>query len=74
MSSHRFEGKSGERNNRTKGETRGMKALENSPILVDSAGAVISGHCRLLAARLLGLPDVRVVVVPAPQANLRPRQ
>jgi ParB-like chromosome segregation protein Spo0J len=49
-------------------------SLAENPIIVDSAGVVIAGHCRLVAARLLGLPDVRVVVVPAPQATLGPQQ
>ena len=49
-------------------------SMAENPIIVTSAGVVISGHCRLLAARLLGLSDVRVRVVPAPQATKRPRQ
>jgi ParB-like chromosome segregation protein Spo0J len=49
-------------------------SLAENPIIVNSAGVVISGHCRLLAARLLGIPDVRVAVAPAPQATEGPRQ
>jgi ParB-like chromosome segregation protein Spo0J len=49
-------------------------SLAENPIIVDSAGVVIAGHCRLLAARLLGLPDLCVVVVPTAQATQRPQQ
>jgi ParB-like chromosome segregation protein Spo0J len=44
-------------------------SLAENPIIVDSAGVVISGHGRLLAARLLGLDDLPVVEVPAQHAK-----
>lgn len=34
-----------------------------NPILVDSRDGIIAGHCRLLAARKLGLPEVPVIVL-----------
>lgn len=34
-----------------------------SPLLVDSKDGIIAGHGRLLAARLLGLPEVPVIVL-----------
>ncbi len=33
-----------------------------SPILVDEAGGIIAGHCRVMAARKLGIADVPVMV------------
>lgn len=33
-----------------------------SPVLIDEAGTIIAGHCRILAGRLLGLSAVPVMV------------
>src|SRR5580700_9378611 len=32
------------------------------PVLIDPAGGIIAGHCRVMAAKLLGLADVPVMV------------
>lgn len=32
------------------------------PVLVDEEGLILAGHCRLMAARMLGLPEVPVMV------------
>ncbi|MBF0418342.1 MAG: site-specific DNA-methyltransferase, partial [Magnetococcales bacterium] len=35
----------------------------NNPILVDGKDGIIAGHCRLMAARKIGLTDVPVIVL-----------
>ena len=35
----------------------------NNPVLVDTAGGIIAGHGRVLAARKLGLSEVPVIVL-----------
>jgi ParB-like chromosome segregation protein Spo0J len=37
-----------------------------TPVLVDEAGGILAGHCRVLAAKKLGLAEV-------PRRSLRPR-
>lgn len=66
-----------ERNARIVPESAVRKVAESirafgfrSPIIVDSAGVIIAGHTRLLAARAIGLKRVPVIVA----ADLTPEQ
>jgi ParB-like chromosome segregation protein Spo0J len=42
----------------------------NNPVLIDEEDGIIAGHCRVLAAHLLGLDEVPCIVL----AHLTPTQ